>query len=140
MSEVCAATHQPCAMRRTLAAAILLAGLAAGSGNPAQAQSAVALGNYVAVEDDAKTVTPLSLTVAEIEGMDIFYETRKIAEVEEVLADPSGNVVAVVAEYGAVFGLGGKNVVLPLDRLAAKEGYLLSSLPPEQLESLPAWE
>jgi hypothetical protein len=45
-----------------------------------------------------------------------------------------------VAEYGTFFGLGGKNVVLPLDRLAAKEGYLLSSLPPEQLESLPVWE
>jgi hypothetical protein len=119
--------------------ACLLAGVAL-SGTHALAQGGPAAGSYVVVQDGAKQVPQLSLTVKQLDGMDIMYSTHQIGDVGKVLADASGNIVAVTVIHGGYFGYFQDEVVLPLDRLTAGSGYLNSSIDTKQLETLPVWK
>ena len=117
----------------------LMAGIAL-SGFHALAQGAPAASSYVVVQDGAKQVPQLSKTVKEIEGMDIMYSTHQIGDVGKVLADASGNIVAVTVIYGGYFGYFQDEAVLTLNNLTAGSGYLNSNIDTPQLEKLPAWK
>ena len=64
----------------------------------------------------------------------------EIGEVEDVLVDGSGRVTAVVVEMDQVLGMGGLEVVVPLDQLRYDNGKLISGLTKEQFGALPRWK
>lgn len=117
------------------ATAILIAGGAAfpASANP----SAPAL---VKVENDATVVQPWNITVDQLEELDLVSpKGDRIGDVEDVLADPSGKVVAVVVEYGGFLGVGEKEAVFQLSTLQYTNGKLVTAMTKAQLEALPNW-
>ncbi len=65
---------------------------------------------------------------------------EKIGEVEEVLMDASGKVVAVAVEVGGFMGLGDDDVVIQLDQLRLQNQQLVTTLTKEQIEALPKWD
>jgi ribosomal 30S subunit maturation factor RimM len=65
---------------------------------------------------------------------------EKIGEVEEVLMDTSGKVVAVAVEVGGFLGIGDDDVIIPLDQLRLENNQLMTALTKEQIEVLPKWE
>ena len=132
-----------CASRnlQALAVAILLA-LASAilPGAQVQAQTTAPAGNYVVIQDKAKQVPKLSMTVGQIIGQDLLYGTRRLATASQVLADPAGNPVAIVARFGGFFGYFEHQVALPLENINPGKGYLDATISPEALEKLPAWK
>jgi sporulation protein YlmC with PRC-barrel domain len=65
---------------------------------------------------------------------------EKIGEVEEVLMDTTGKVVAVAVEAGGFLGIGDDDVIIQLDQLRLENKQLVTALSKEQLEALPKWE
>lgn len=136
------------ALAATLAAAPALA-------TPALAQQAA--GDGTAPDDTAPPayeirdlrsledirVPRLGISVGRLEHMDIIGpDGEEIAEVDEILIDRSGNVVAVVAEYDRFLGLGDREVVMDLRHLALQDDRddLVTTMTQEELESLPEWD
>ena len=64
----------------------------------------------------------------------------KIGEVEEVLMDTSGKVVAVAVEVGGFLGIGDHDVIIQLDQLRLEDKQLVSTLTKEEIQALPKWE
>ncbi|MFA6141331.1 MAG: PRC-barrel domain-containing protein [Hyphomicrobium sp.] len=91
-------------------------------------------------EDDAKMVPQLNASVDSVEEMDIFDANgKKIAEVDSVLEDSTGEVKGVAIEYGGFLGFGEKGAIVTFDQLKAQDGKLTTTLTEEQLPTLPAW-
>ena len=91
-------------------------------------------------EDDNKMVAPLNASVDVVEDMDIYDANgKKIAEVDAVLEDASGEVKGVAIEYGGFLGFGDKGAILTLDQVKAQDGKLITEVTEEQLPTLPAW-
>ncbi|MFC4353123.1 PRC-barrel domain-containing protein [Fodinicurvata halophila] len=68
-------------------------------------------------------------------------EGDEVARVEDLLADQSGEAVAVLAEAGGILGIGAKQIAIPLSELSAGEnGQLASSLTEEDIETMPEYE
>jgi sporulation protein YlmC with PRC-barrel domain len=124
-------------MKRTLLAAALPLALFAA---PAFAQSA-ATGALVEVEDETQVVGAYNLSVDKVEDMDIYSATgEEIGEVDEVLMNADGQIVALVAEVGGFLGIGDKDVVLQLDQVQLQGDRLTVDMTKEQLEQLPDWD
>ncbi len=64
----------------------------------------------------------------------------KIGDVEEVLMDMSGNVVAVTVEAGGFLGVGDDEVIIALDQLRLENEQLVTTMTKEQIEALPKWD
>jgi sporulation protein YlmC with PRC-barrel domain len=64
----------------------------------------------------------------------------KIGEVEEVLMNTSGKVVAVAVEVGGFLGIGDDDVIIQLDQLRLEDNRLVTTLTKEQIEALPKWD
>lgn len=110
---------------------------------PALAQQATApdMAALVEVEDESRLVESLNLTVDDVEDMDIVDSTgQEIGEVDEVLMDSEGGIVALVADVGGFLGVGEKEVVLQLQEVQVQGDQLAVSLTKEQLEALPEWD
>ena len=91
--------------------------------------------------DDNATVMWNGLTVDQIEDMDIVNaEGDTIGDIEEVLADAEGRIVAVTAEVGGFLGLGDKEVVVSLDHLELQGDRFMTALTADQLEASPRWD
>lgn len=112
----------------------LLALLAA----PAFAQTVTPL---VEVEDESMMVDVFGVDVDTLEDTDIVDASGEtIGEVDEVLMDDEGLIVAVSAEVGGFLGLGDKEVVIDLGMLTQSGDKLAVDMTEEQVESLPAWD
>lgn len=99
------------------------------------------IGTLREAEEDGKTVGPLNATVDRVEEMDVYdAKGKKIAEVDSVLEDQSGEIRGVAVEYGGFLGFGEKGAVLTLDQVKQKDGNLVTEVTEEQLPSLPAWK
>ncbi|MGE0666484.1 MAG: PRC-barrel domain-containing protein [Sphingomonadales bacterium] len=107
------------------------------------AWSALAAGDtpaLVEVEDDAAMVTSVGMNVDSLEELDVVGANgEEIGDVEEVLADSSGKVVAVVVEYGGFLNMGEKEAVFMLDKLKLQNGKLVTTMTKGELEALPNW-
>ena len=131
----------------TAAAAVAITmaapGLAAAqqaTGVQATTQAAKAVG-YREVDDDKILVEKFNLTVDQIDDMNVYTPAGdKIGEVDEVLMDASGKIVAVSVETGGFLGIGGKEVVVMLDQLTLEGDRFTTTLSKEQLEALPRWD
>ena len=114
---------------------ILAAILSASGAVQAQATS------WVEVEDGATMVPSLSMSVDEIDGMDIYDSTgERVGEVDDILMSEDGNVSAASLDIGGFLGMGERDVVLPLESLTKTDDGLVTTLTKEQLESLPEYE
>lgn len=125
--------------RIVLASSALVLGLGTSLPAIAQAPSAAAPA-LIEVDDDSQQVTPLGITVEQLDGLDVVTPTgERIGEVEEVLADATGKIVAVVVEYGGFLGVGDKDAVFQLDSLKLENNKLVTPMTKQQLEALPDW-
>ncbi|CAO3430784.1 PRC-barrel domain-containing protein [Azospirillum doebereinerae] len=96
--------------------------------------------DYREVKDDKLVVPGFNLTVDQIDDMNVMGANNvKIGEVEEVLMNPAGQLVAVVVDVENGVGIGDKEVVVGLDQLRLDGKTLVTGLSNEQLAALPAW-
>jgi hypothetical protein len=125
----------------TLAAALILggAGLTGAQQATTTAPAAGVTGMHEA-DDDDMMVQPFNVSVDDLEDMDLYGPGgEEIGEVEEVLADGSGQPVAVAAEVGGFLGVGEQDVVIGQDQLRLDGEHLVSGMTKEQLEALHEW-
>lgn len=121
-------------MRKQLAIA---AGLMLMAGSALAADNAPSL---VEVEKDETMVPAFGMNVDRLEELDLVGANgEEIGDVEDVLADSSGKVVAVVVEYGGFLNMGEKEAVFMLDKLKLQDGKLVTTLTKAELEALPNW-
>jgi hypothetical protein len=120
---------------RTLAAAVLVLPLGLA---PALAQTA-----WVEVEDDDALVEGFTMTVDDLDDKDVYGPGgEQIGEVEEVLAGPDGVPAAIALETEGFLGtgVGGEDVVVPLDQLTQEGGRLVAPITEAYLETLETWD
>lgn len=126
---------------RLLTAAALTLVLGVGA---VQAQQVVAPAGPAAlreVEDDDLIVPPFNTSVERMEEMDVIGANgEEIGEIDEVLMDATGRVVAVVVEVGGFLGIGEREVVIQLDQLQLQNDRFVTILTKAQLEALSPWE
>jgi len=94
-------------------------------------------------EFDRQMVERLGVTVDELEDMDIIGpDGEEIGEIEDVLVDPQGDIVAVSAKLGGVLGVGDREVVLRLDQLGLEQGRrnVVVSMTRAEIDALPVWD
>jgi hypothetical protein len=65
---------------------------------------------------------------------------ENVGEVENVLIDASGQVIAVAVAVGGFLGIGSDDVVIRLDQLRLEDNQLVTNLTKEQIEALPKWD
>ncbi len=130
--------------RKILAAIATTSIVALPSNLPAQTATATAdinTQNYVEIEDEAMMIAPFNLTIDELDDYDVIGSTgEKIGEVEDFLADASGESVAVLIETEGFLGIGDEDVIVTLDQLELVDGKLQINLTEEELDALPKWD
>jgi hypothetical protein len=114
--------------RRTASLAIALVALGAPVA-PAQQDGA----------GQAEEVAPDSLQKIDDIGV-TNADGERIGEVDEVLIDGEGRIVAVTVEVGGVLDLGDEDLVLGLDDLAWREGGYRIDLTPDEVDGLPRFD
>ncbi|MEX2642720.1 MAG: PRC-barrel domain-containing protein [Acetobacterales bacterium] len=125
-----------------------LAALLLAASPPAIAQTGVAdhqsplqVKNLQELDDDNRQARWNNLTVDDLDDMDIVDASgEEIGEVDEVLGDSRGGMVAVTAEIGGFLGIGDKEVIVGLDQLELQGDRLMTRLTRDQLEALPRWD
>lgn len=127
-------------MLRLFAAVIVLVSLPA----VVQAQDATQPRDSSQLRElDELPVPRLGITAGKLQRMDIVgADGDEIGEVEEVLVDRDGRVVAIVAEFEGFLGIGEHEVVVWLDQLAIQDDgdKLVTTMTQEQFENLPKWD
>lgn len=131
-----------------VAAAALLVGAPAGGmaqDTPGGAETVVKTGDFQIkslreLEDDSP-IRWNGLSVDRMEDMKIVNAAgEEIGEVEEVLADADGKIVAVTAEVGGFLGIGEKEVVVSLEHLELQGDRFMTSLSSDQMKAMPRWD
>jgi hypothetical protein len=96
----------------------------------------------VEIDDDDRTVNYQGVSIDQLEDMDVVRNDAVIGEVEEVLGDSSGQVVALVVEYGGnALGIGDKEVIVPVGdvRVVQDRNRVEISLSDAELDGLTPW-
>ena len=129
-------------MRNSILVASTALALTLGTSLPAMAQApSGAASALVEVDDDSLQVTPFGITVDQLEELDVVSPSGdRIGDVEEVLADATGKIVAVVVEYGGFLGVGEKEAVFQLKSLTLQDNKLVTKMTKAELEALPDWK
>jgi hypothetical protein len=91
--------------------------------------------------DDDDTLTFEGRTVEQLDDMDVARDGQKIGEIEEVLADSAGQIVAIVIDFKDDF-LDDREVILAIDQLKFGDDARLATvtLGDAELEGLPDWD
>jgi hypothetical protein len=93
----------------------LIAG-AAAIGAPVALAQGLDPANLPEVDDDEDTLAYEGWSVEQLEDMDVARDGQKIGEIDEVLADSAGQIVAVVIDFEDDF-LDDREVILAIDEL-----------------------
>lgn len=105
------------------------------------AATGAAGGRLMEVEDEQKVVEIFDRRVDEIDDMDIYSATgEEVGEVEDLLMDEQGQIVALTADVGGFLGVGAREVMLRLDQVTLEDDRLVVQMTEEQLEQLPEWQ
>lgn len=94
------------------------------------------------LDDDNAEITYQGISIDQLEDMDVVRDGEVIGEVEEVLGDANGEVVALAIEYGGnALGIGDREVVVAIEEveLSAEENTLEISLSDDELDGMIAW-
>ena len=115
------------------------AALALIAGGAAMAQQASDLRE---VDDDDRIVQPFGLSVDDIEDMDVYDAAgEELGEVEEVLENSAGEVVAVSVDFDDDWlDFDDDERVVALDRLQLDDDRFVSDLDKAEVEGLPVWD
>lgn len=90
------------------------------------------------VDDDDRSVQQFGLSVDEVDDMDVHNTAgEEIGEVDEVLEDGAGQIVAVAVEFDDVLD-DEEDRVVGLDQLQLQDGDLVTDLSEAQIEDLPS--
>jgi sporulation protein YlmC with PRC-barrel domain len=88
----------------------------------------------------AQTIIDAS-TLRDIEDIDVYTaDGEELGEVEAVLVDQSGALVAVVVEVGGFLGIGDDDRVIGFDRLTHEGDRYIVTITRDEVESLPEWD
>lgn len=124
-----------------------LASAAAQQEGPTQGEGATAQaapGTFVGLQElseDALLVEQFGRTVDEIEDMSILTSGgERIGEVDELLLNGEGRIVAVSVEVGGFLGVGDREVVLGLDQLTPEGDAFRVDMTRSEIEGLPSWD
>ena len=93
--------------------------------------------------DDDETMTYQGRSVEQLDDMDVLRDGQKIGEIDEVLADAAGQIVAVVIEFDDGFlDLDDREVILAIDQLQFEDDPRAATvtLGNAELEALPEWD
>jgi sporulation protein YlmC with PRC-barrel domain len=102
--------------------------------------AALAQSTWLEIDDDSLMVTPMSLSVDQIEDMDVYTsDGEEVGEVEEVLGTTQGEATALALEVGGFLGIGEREVVVPIDQLAMQEDRIVLDMTKEEIEALEDW-
>lgn len=91
-------------------------------------------------------MTPASSQVlaTELIGQDAVYQEQEVGEVDDLLLDKDGKTAGVVLSVGGIFGIGGKQVTLPWDRVtvskAGDKSMIRTAMSKDELEAAPYFE
>jgi sporulation protein YlmC with PRC-barrel domain len=96
---------------------------------------------FMKVLDQDQIVTPFNVTVGELESADIYSAGgEEIGDVEDVLMNANGEIVALSAEIGGFAGIGEREVLIGLDALVWDGDRVIARLTEDQFGSLPTWD
>ena len=129
-------------LRTILAAAAVTILLGAPGLGLAQQSAAVpgAAGEYRKAKDHTLTVPGLNLTVGQIDDMNVLGPGGvKVGEIDEVLMDSSGQLIAMVVDVDKSVGIGDKEVIIGLDQVRFDGTNLVTDLSNAQIGALPLW-
>ena len=117
----------------------IIAGAAAIAAPMALAQG-LDPGNLRELDDD-DTLTFEGRTVEQLDDMDVVRDGQKIGEIDEVLADSAGLIVAVVIDFEDDF-LDDREVILAIEQLKFGDDARVATvmLGDAELEGLPDWD
>jgi sporulation protein YlmC with PRC-barrel domain len=91
--------------------------------------------------DDDDAMTYEGRSIEELDDMDVVRDGERIGEIEDVLANPDNQIVAVVLEYDEGFlGLNDPEVILPIDQIQFGENAASVTLSDAELRALPVWD
>lgn len=108
-------TRATLALAATLSAAMVL---------PAAAQSIIDVDALEEI-DDIEIVTA---------------DGEEIGEIDDVLIDPSGRVVAVVVETGGFLDIGDRELLFALDQLSFRDGDYVTTMTRAEVEAMPEYD
>jgi ribosomal 30S subunit maturation factor RimM len=96
----------------------------------------------LALAQDGEAQEPLDVdALQEIEDMDVMNaDGEEIGEIEEVLVDGSGRIVAVTVEIGGIMDIGDEELVLTLDNLTWREDGFVLDLTEDEMAALPRFD
>lgn len=140
----------------TAASALLAVGLAActeprtraetgrlerqGTVSPTTTSTALAATDLRPVQDKTLVVQPFNMTIDKIHRMDVVGANgEQIGDIENVLVDRSGRVVAMTVAKGGVLGLGAREHVVPLGDFRLEGNRFRTNLRSDQIERLPTY-
>ena len=117
----------------------IIAGAAAIAAPMALAQG-LDPGNLRELDDD-DTLTFEGRTVEQLDDMDVVRDGQKIGEIDEVLADSAGQIVAVVIDFEDDL-LDDREVILAIEQLKFGDDARVATvmLGDAELEGLPDWD
>ena len=95
------------------------------------------------LDDDRDDAQYEGISVDQLEDMDVVRDGQVIGEVEEVLGDANGEIVALVIEYGGdAIGIGDREVIVPVEefQVSAQDNVLETVLSDEELDGMVAWD
>jgi hypothetical protein len=96
--------------------------------------------NLTAVRHGGLLVQPYDLSVEKIHRMDVMTSNgEQIGDIEHVLTDPSGRVVAMTVSTGGVLGLGAREHIVPLNELTLQGNRFVTRMSRAQIESQPVY-
>ena len=121
--------------RATFLASALTLALAAGASHAQQAPSAM-----MEAENDDVIVEPFGITIDQLDDYDVYgVGGEEIGEVDDVLVDQTGQPVALAIEVGGFLGVGGKEVIVPLEQISVQSERVILDMSREQIEALEEW-
>ena len=91
--------------------------------------------------DDDDALTYENWSVEQLDDMDVVRDGQKIGEIDEVLADSAGQIVAVVIDFEDDF-LDDREVILAIEQLKFGDDARVATvmLGDAELEGLPDWD
>ncbi|WP_404384499.1 PRC-barrel domain-containing protein [Caenispirillum salinarum] len=149
--------HTP---RLLAAAAVVLAASATGCGGEGGAPDPAKMAAKAPAPIDAKVlraVEPGETSVVwpagweradedvfrDLAGFDVYGPgEEQVGEIEAVLVDAENRVVGFVVDTEGLLGIGGREVIVPLERLeiGPQNDTFITGMTEDELEALPQWE
>jgi hypothetical protein len=112
------------------------------SSTSSASRSATAMPTLHETKSDDATAKMLNIRAKDLRSMAIYgSDGKKIADVDNVLADQSNDIKAITADVGGFLGVGAHEVVIPVDKLhkGTDKDRLMTSLTKDELQRLDRW-